>query len=153
MADIGIKVKVVKTPWMSLVDATSAMESSPNIIIVFPSSRYAEAGSLLDVRYTSDGASSVIQNEWLLDPEYDAMLEDAIQTIDKDERFAKYNKLQHLIVDLCPTIFLCDQTVRRPFQSSYVDWYIDEDFSPVMGYDFVVRNIKIYPEKRAELLK
>ena len=100
-----------------------------------------------------DEASSVIQNEWLLDPEYDAMLEDAIQTVDKEERFAKYNRLQHLIVDLCPTIFLCDQTVRRPFQSSYVDWYIDEDFSPVMGYDFVVRYIKVYPEKRAELLK
>lgn len=153
MADIGIKVKVVKTPWMSLVNETSSIETSPNISIVFPSSRYAEAGSLLTNRYTSKAASSVNQNEWLLDPEYDAILEDAIQTIDKDERFAKYNKLQHYIVDLCPTIFLCDQINRRPFQSTYVDWYVVEPFSPVMGYDFVIRNIKIYPEKRAELLK
>jgi peptide/nickel transport system substrate-binding protein len=153
MADIGIKVKVVKTPWMSLVNETSSMETSPNITIVFPSSRYAEAGSLLDNRYTSKSASSVNSNEWLLDPTYDAMLEDAIQTVDIDERYAKYNKLQQFIVDLCPTIFLCDQTNRRPFQSSYVDWYVDKPFSPVMGYDFVIRNIKIYPEKRAALLK
>jgi len=153
MADIGIKVKVVKAPWMSLVDEMASMETSPNMTIVFPGVRYAEAGSLLEQKYASKAAGWVSAGEWLLDPKYDAMLEDAIKTIDKDERYAKYNKLQQYIVDLCPTIFLCDMTNRRPFQSSYVDWYVDEPFSPVMGYDFIVRNIKIYSEKRAALLK
>ena len=153
MADIGIKVKIVKVMCALLVERCSSMETSPNITIIYITSRYAEAGSLLDVHYTSKSAPMSIQNEWLLDPKYDAMLEDAIQTVDKDERFAKYNKLQQFIVDLCPTIFICDQTIRRPFQSSYVDWYVDKPFSPAMAYDLVVRNIKIYPEKRAALLK
>jgi len=155
MADIGIKVKVVKTPWMVLGNEILSMETAPHMTLLIISSRYTEAGSLLDSRYILKlkTAGSLTSNEWLLDPKYDAMLSDAIQTVDKDERFVKYNKLQHYIVDLCPTIFLCDQLTRRAFQSSYVDWYVDKPFSTAMGYDFVIRNIKIYPEKRAALLK
>lgn len=154
MADIGIKVKVVKTPWMTLTNEMADMELSPNITVIVPGSSYAEAGCLLFQRYTSQRAASFMQNEWLLDPEYDAMVEDALSTVDRDERFTKYNNLQHYIVDLCPSIFLVEQLNRRPFQSSYVDWYVaDEPFSPVPSYDFEIRKIKIYPEKRAELLK
>ena len=153
MADIGIKVKVVKMPFLAFANVCSAIETSPNLKIHCPSGLYAEAGSTLGNRYASESAASVQSGEWLLDPKFDAMLVDAIQTVEKDERFVKYNKLQQYIVDLCPTIFLCDHTVRRPFQSSYVDWYVDKPFSPLKGYDFVVRNIKIYPEKKAALLK
>ena len=154
MADIGIKVKVVKTPWALLANEVASIETGPSIYLEIPGSRYAEAGSMLENRYPSKSASGIMSNEWLLDPIFDAMLEDALQTIDKDERFAKYSKLQHYIVDLCPTIFLCDQINRRPFQSYYVDWYVTKGpVSPVSGYDFIVRNIRIYPEKRAELLK
>jgi len=155
MADVGIKVNIVKTPWSALTNQLASLETSPHIAITYPQARYAEAGAVLDVRYTSKSVTSYSQNEWLLDPEYDAMVEDAIQTIDKDERYAKYDKLQQYIVDLCPTIFVCDYVNKRPFQSDYVDWYVaaNEPFSPVAGYDFIIRNIKIYPEKRAELLK
>ena len=155
MNDIGITVNLVKTPQTLLVNKMADIETSPNCAIVYPGSRYAEAGSMLEQRYTSKAAGWFCAGEWLLDPEYDAMLEDAIQTIDRDERFAKYNKLQQYIVELCPTIFLCDQTSRLPFQSSYVDWYIDLDktFSRNRGYCYVLRNIKIYPEKRAALLE
>lgn len=151
-ADIGIKVNVVKIPYLAYCDRLGSIETSPNISIQFPSVRYAEAGGLLEPSYGSKAAGWPGAGEWLLDPKYDAMLEDAVQTGDQDERYAKYYKIQQYIVDLCPTIFLCDMNNRRPFQSAYVDWYVDEPFSPVMGYDFIIRNIKIYPEKRAALL-
>jgi peptide/nickel transport system substrate-binding protein len=153
MADIGIKVKVVKTPWSLWVSQCAAQETSPNGFIAFPGCAYPEAGSMLEQRYASKGATSFNSNEWLLDSQYDIALEDALQTIDRDERFAKYYKLQQYLVDLCPTIFLCDQIIRRPYQSSYVDWYVVDNPFPVQGYDFIVRNIRVYPEKRAELLK
>jgi len=154
MADIGIKVNVVKVPWMSMVNNNSSMDTSPNTCVVYPATAYGEAGSLLQMRYASSNANGVAQIEYLLDPEYDAKLEDAIATVDKDERFAKYAKMQHYIVELCPTIFLVDQVRKHAFQSDYVDWYaMDGNISPASGYDFIVRNIKIYPEKRNKLLE
>lgn len=153
LAEIGIKVEVVKSPWMVIANLLSSQEVAPNAVISIPGSNYSEAGSLLELRYASKSAGNLSNNEWLYDKEYDYKLEDALQTIDREERYNKYNELQHYIVDLCPTIFIADQKFRHPYQEFYVDWYVDKPFSPVKGYHFVVRNIKIYPEKRELLLK
>ncbi|HAF70729.1 MAG: D,D-dipeptide ABC transport system substrate binding protein DdpA [Acetothermia bacterium 64_32] len=153
MAEIGINVKVVKVPWMSVVEEMAQLETSPHIVSVFDSSHYPEAGSLLESRYHSSSAPTWEQNEWLLDPTLDAMIEDALATVDRKERFAKYAEIQEYIVDLCPTIFLFEQVEKHAYQSAYVDWPTARgEVNPVMGYNMAARFIKVYPEKRQELL-
>jgi len=153
MADIGINVKVVKVPWMSVVDEMAKEETSPNIVSVFDSSHYPEAGSLLESRYHSSSAATWEQNEWLLDKKLDAMIEDAITTIDRTERFAKYVQIQQYIMDLCPTIFLFEQVEKHAYQAAYVDWPVAQgQVNPVMGYNMAARFIKVYPDKRQKLL-
>jgi len=153
MAEIGINVKVVKVPWMSVVEEMAQLETSPHIVSVFDSSHYPEAGSLLESRYHSSSAPTWEQNEWLLDPTLDAMIEDALATVDREERFAKYAEIQNYIVDLCPTIFLFEQVEKHAYQSAYVDWPAARGLvNPVMGYNMAARFIKVYPEKRQGLL-
>lgn len=153
-AKIGIKVKVEKTPWGSIEERAAKLETSPNILSCFVNPHYSEAGAILSVRYGSDSVATWEQNEWLLDPKFDSALEDAFKTIDEEERFEKYRELQHYIVELCPTIFLTDYSERHAYQASYVDWPTARgEVTPVSGYYFAARFIKIFPEKRAELLK
>ena len=153
MAEIGINVKVVKVPWMSVVEEMAQLETSPHIVSVFDSSHYPEAGSLLESRYHSSSAPTWEQNEWLLDPDLDAMIEEALATVDRGERFQKYAEIQQYIVDLCPTIFLFEQVEKHAYQAAYVDWPVARgEVNPVMGYNMAARFIKVYPEKRAELL-
>jgi len=154
MADIGIDVKVVKVPWMSMIEEMATMETSPNIVTIFDSAHYPEAGSLLESRYKSESAATWEQNEWLFDTKLDAMINDSIKTIDREERFAEYVKIQRYITDLCPTLFLFDQVEKHAYQATYVDWPAARgEVIPVMGYNFAGRFIKVYPDKRAELLK
>lgn len=154
MADIGVTVNIVKTPWLKMVDEAASQEASPNIETTFVSPHYPEAGSVLESKYQSQSAPTWEQNEWLLDPEIDKMLADAIATIDIEERFAKYRKIQDKIVELCPSIFMFDQLERHAYQSFYVEWPAARgEVIPVMGYNFDCRFIKVYPEKREELLK
>jgi len=154
MADIGINVKVVKTPWISMIEECATEETSPNIVTIFDSAHYPEAASLLESRYKSESAATWEQNEWLLDPELDTMIDDAIKTVDREERFVKYGKIQHYITDLCPTLFLFDQVEKHAYQATYVDWPTAKgEVIPVMGYNFAARFIKVYPDKRSELLK
>lgn len=149
MADIGIEVKVIGVPWLAYAKASSTIEDSPNMGILYPGLRWAEALSMFDQRYVSATAPLTIQMEWLLDEHLDNMIFDAAATIDESERYAKYSEIQHYIVDLACTIFLNSRVTKRPYQSGYVDWYAaSEKFAPLMGYDFQVRKIKIYPEKR-----
>jgi peptide/nickel transport system substrate-binding protein len=149
MAEIGIQVKVVKTPWLSMVEETATPETSPHIETIFVSPHYAEAGSLLESRYHSKSAPTWEQNEWLLDEELDGMLDDAIATIDREERFAKYRAIQKKLVDFCPSLFMFEQAEKHAYQASYIDWpAVKGKVTPVMGYAFDARFIQVYPEKK-----
>jgi peptide/nickel transport system substrate-binding protein len=135
MAEIGIKVNIVGTPWMSVVEETASQELSPHIVTIYVSADFPEAGSLLKVRYHSDAAATWSQNEWLLDADLDRMIDDALTTVDQAERYAKYKTLQQYIVDLCPSLFLYDQVEKHAYQASYVDWPSAQgEVIPVMGY-------------------
>ena len=134
MADIGIKVNIVSTPWMSMVEEGASEETSPHIQTTYVSADFPEAGSLLKVRYHSDAAPTWSQNEWLLDADLDQRIDDALATVDEDERYAEYRELQEDIVDLCPSLFLYDQVQKHAVQS-YVDWPPARgEVIPVMGY-------------------
>ncbi|GAJ08194.1 unnamed protein product, partial [marine sediment metagenome] len=116
---------------------------------------YAEAGSMLESRYHSRSCGTWEQGEWLQDPEIDAMIEDAIASIDQKERFQKYYVVQEKIVELSPTLWLLEQAVKQAYRSDYVIFPAEEDVkkgklcNPVMGYNFYYRDFKVFP-KRAQ---
>jgi len=144
MADVGISVNIVSTPWMSMVEEGAAIDTSPHIQTTYVSADFPEAGSLLKVRYHSDAAPTWSQNEWLLDEELDQMIDDALVTVDDEERYAKYMELQDYIVDLCPTLFLYDQVQKHAYQSAYVDWPAARgEVIPVMGYTMFAPTINV----------
>jgi peptide/nickel transport system substrate-binding protein len=143
MADIGINVNIVSTPWMSMVEEGGSMDTSPHIQTTYVSADFPEAGSLLKVRYHSDAAPTWSQNEWLLDADLDQRIDDALATVDEEERYAEYRELQDYIVDLCPSIFLYDQVQKHAVQS-YVDWPPAlGEVIPVMGYTMFAAAIGI----------
>lgn len=105
-AKVGINLKVVKVPWTTYVHNAGMLETSPNIVYVGAGGAFPEAGAYFVNRYHSSTATSWQQNEWLLNETLDAMIEDALQTLDFDERMEKYKVLQREIVNQCPTIWL-----------------------------------------------
>ncbi len=96
-----------------MVDNLAKTETTPNGAIIFVAPHYAEAGSMLESRYNSSSCGTWEQGEWLQNPEIDAMIEDAIATIDQKERFQKYYAIQEKIVELSPTIWILEQAVKQ----------------------------------------
>jgi peptide/nickel transport system substrate-binding protein len=143
MADIGVPVEVVSQPWLSVVENTSAQDTSPHIVTIYVSTDLPEAGLMLQQRYHSSTANTWQQNEWLLDEEFDAAIEDALATADEGERFAKYRDLQEQIAELAPSLFLYDQ-VEKHAVADYVDWKPEEN-SAVMGYQIYAPRIGVAP--------
>jgi len=143
MSDIGIPVEVVSQPWLSVVEDTSAQDTSPHIVTIYVSTDLPEAGLMLQQRYHSSTANTWQQNEWLLDEELDAAIEDALATVDPEERFAKYRDLQAQIAELAPSLYLYDQ-LQKHAVANYVDWNPEEN-SSVMGYQIYVPRIGVTP--------
>jgi peptide/nickel transport system substrate-binding protein len=144
LAEIGIPVDVTPTPWLSMVENTAAQETSPHIATIYVSAALPEAGLMLMDRYHSSTAPTWQQNEWLLDTELDAAIEDALATVDQAERFEKYKELQAQIAELTPSLYLYDQLEQHAVRN-YVDWKPEEN-SPVMGYQFYVPFIGVSPQ-------
>lgn len=143
MAEIGIPVEVVSVPWLTMVENTASQETSPHIATIYVSSALPEAGLMLKDRYHSSTAPTWQQNEWLLNPEFDAAIEDALATVDQEERFAKYRELQAWIMEQAPSLFLYDQ-LEQHAMVDYVDW-TPESNSAVMGYQFYLPLIGVNP--------
>lgn len=152
-AKIGIKVNVVKVPWLSTVANMAKPESTSNGTIVFVSPHYAEAGSMLESRYSSKSTGTWEQGEWLQNPTIDRAIADSIATVDQKARFDKYMSIQAQLIDLCPTIWLFDQAEKGAYQKDYVTWPSADDalagkpVNQVMGYCFYFKDFKVFPGK------
>jgi len=145
---LGIKVEIKKIPWLTVVDSAARPETTPNATVVLASPAYGDAGVFLEMRYHSRATGVWSQLEWLQDPEIDSLIDDALKTIDRDERFQKYAKIQEKLVDLCPTIWLCQQVMLNAYQAAYVDWYTaNGQACPLMHYNHYYHDFRVYPDK------
>lgn len=143
LADIGMKVEVVKVPWLSMVENTSKLETSPSIATIYVSSDLPEAGLMLKQRYHSSTTGTWQQVEWLQDPALDAAIEDALATIDEQERFAKYAKIQEELVERAVSVWIYDQVEKHAYRDC-VDWPAARgETSVVMGYQIFAAGIGV----------
>lgn len=143
MAEIGIKAEIVKVPWLSLVENTSKLETSPSIATIYVSADLPEAGLMLKQKYHSSTNGTWQQNEWLQDADIDAAIIDALATIDDQERYAKYATIQEKLVDLAPSVWIYDQVEKHAYRDC-VDWPATRnEASGLLGYWFYAAHIGV----------
>jgi peptide/nickel transport system substrate-binding protein len=143
LAEIGMPVEITKTPWLSLVDNTSKLESSPNIATIYVSSDLPEAGLMLKQRYSSSTTGTWQQVEWLQDPVLDKEIDDALATLNDQERYAKYFAIQEHLVDIAASIWIYDQVEKHAYRDC-VDWPATRnETSLIMGYQLFVAGIGV----------
>jgi len=124
--EIGIKVNIVKSSWTLFVDAAANPDTTPHIFPVIQSSlAYPEAGSILYQVYHSSSRGTFFNMHWLDDTtqaEIDSMIEDAIATLDTNERYQKYRAIIRKILDLALDIVAVEMPQRHAYQAEYLMW-------------------------------
>lgn len=149
LAELGIDLVITKKPFGSMITDAQTVETTPQISFVNFASPYFEAGGMLKTRYHSSSCGTWEQMEWLQDAELDAMIEDALATVDNDARFAKYATIQHYIYDLCPTVWGFNWIEKRAVQTGYLTWGAMDatvggtDYFMPMGYAIYAHDMKI----------
>jgi len=152
---VGITVKILKVPWLTLIDRVKTLEGTPNMVAAGTKPAINDAGSMLKRRYHSNAAGSFWSTEWLQNKDLDAMIDDSIATQDEEERLNKYYKIQEVIVnEIVPTIFLIDRNAKVPYNSDRIYWPLIEmikqgqDVKMVGdGFYYYFKDFKLYPEK------
>lgn len=153
-AEVGIKVEISKAPWVTIVDRMATAETTPHMFSANSAPAYNDAGTYLEARYSSKNNGSWEQGEWLGDNDLDKMIQEAIATVDADQRNEKYAEIQNYICDeVSATGFLHDLTERLAYQSSYVSWPAMEKaeggiLRSLYGFNVIFADMEIYPDKK-----
>ena len=156
MADVGIEVRSVKTPWLTMLAEMGTLETSAHTYTVGVAADYVEALSELKMRFHSSSAKTYMQNEWLLNETIDGMIDDAEATIDTEARTQKSIRIQETLFDM----YVCIPLVEWVFMQAYQAYYVDIDVAydatsyahALQAVSSFSRLIQVYPEKRRELL-
>lgn len=147
---IGLKVKVEKVPWLKLVEDAANSKTTPNSATVLTSAGYAEAGSQLVASYLSkeEGSGTWESLDWYSNSEFDKIVNDAMTTIDFDERIEKYIKAQKMMLENYITAPVFEIAEVHAYQSGYLDWETanlakaGKPVNPVLGYAYFLKEMK-----------
>jgi len=147
LAEIGLKGNIVEAPWVLFQNKAESVETSPHVTNLFCNASYPEAGSILEFKYASWTVGGWNQNEWLQDPKFDRNIKDALVTVDRKERAAKYAAIQKYVVeDLCPSIFTFVSVVKPAYRADRFSWPAGEGRPhAVAEFNFNMMYFKMLP--------
>jgi len=125
-AELGIKINVVKTPWLTAIANTAKANTSPMIFAQIKTSiAYPEAGALLENAYSSAGIGTYSACHWFtsaVQSDLDKKINDTMKTMDPATRYEKYKILTDTIVNLASDMVCCEVAQRHAYQAGYLDW-------------------------------
>ena len=105
LAEVGIKVNVVKVPWAVMTQRASKASTTPNASLVYVSPIVPDPDAALYPVYHSSSAGTWLSMEWLNNALVDKLLDQARAETNPAKRAALYQQVSKLIVDLQPDIF------------------------------------------------
>lgn len=149
MAALGVTVEITGKPFATMMTDAQTIETTPNASFVAFAPSNLDGSGYLKNRYHSSSCGTWEQMEWLQDTEIDALIDQALATMDQNERTALYKQISLKLMDICPTIWMTDLASPTAYRSSYFTspvaemYNAGEDFIYAMGYSCYYRDYKI----------
>lgn len=146
--ELGLNIKVEKTPWLTHIDNAASADSTPCICLTFVAPDYNEAGAQLFTRFHSSMNGTWQATEWLNDKTLDKMIEKSLGTLDQEERFEQYAKIQSYISEQCYCITFFNQADKHAYYN-YLGWSAAKaasegsPVSQVMGYNYLFKDFSM----------
>ena len=104
LAQIGIKSKITKNPWVRFTDRATTIETTPHVGLLNFSATYSDPISLLG-DYASSVRGSFFSMWWLDDAEVDRLIDASKVELDVGKRAEVLKQLQRRILEVAPAIY------------------------------------------------
>ncbi|MGH2551400.1 MAG: ABC transporter substrate-binding protein, partial [Thermomicrobiales bacterium] len=130
-AELGINVQMTPLVWPDMVARASDQATSPAAMAVYAGTDYTDPDNFLWQAYHSSQAGSWSAASHYINPEFDAVLEEARSITDQAARQDLYNQAQQTLVDDAVEIWVYTDVPLAAWDSSLTGTVV----SPVMGGD------------------
>lgn len=155
LEQLGIKMEIQTTTWLSYQDRIRSKETTPNISSVNIGPAVNDAATYLSALYSTETQGTFENVSWFGNPELDKRINDAIRISDKEERNLAAAELQKYLSDeVVGSAPIADLTEMVAYQSEYLDWAPAKRLNETgniesipNGYVFFMPNISFIPGK------
>jgi peptide/nickel transport system substrate-binding protein len=155
MAGVDINIKILKTPWLQNKETWSQSDTSPHGMVYAYGwqSQYGDVGGALEY-YCSWLFGTTSSHYWGYNETIEEMFLQAVETLDREERFKIWAQMQRHLYRQVPGAFMGMEAQPCSYQEAYLDWYVMEEgvYPPFDSLKYDFRYIGIDAEKKAELL-
>ncbi|WP_299843847.1 ABC transporter substrate-binding protein [uncultured Jannaschia sp.] len=136
LGELNIDVEMVPLTWPNIVARAATPEDAPELMAIFATPVSTDPDAVA-IQYHPSSHGKYTSSHFLDDPELTAMIDEARQLTDWEERAPIYEEIQQRIVELQPEIF--GMIRNRPFAyRSYLEGYED---SPIR----MTGEVDVYP--------
>jgi peptide/nickel transport system substrate-binding protein len=99
LKELGIEVEVEGLVAAVAIETFSEVETTANVFPIWANSDYPDAEIILYPQYHSRNHGNWYSCSWYENEEFDRLMDDARQTIRKEDRIPKYQELQRILAD------------------------------------------------------
>lgn len=146
LKELGINVEINPQQWATLTDRATSAESTPHMANIFHTAKMPSPDSHTYLMYHPSSFGSYISQSWYTTDEITSVLEEARSTSNLQDRLAKYQEAQSLVVEGMPSVFIANPPYRIGINENVGDW----QYQGVMSFDWDVHSMHRKGDGRAK---
>jgi len=143
--ELGIELEINPQQWATLTDRATNADSTAHVTNIFHTAKMPSPDSHTYLMYHPSSFGSYISQSWYTTDEITAVLEEARQTTDLQERLNKYSEAQGLIVEGMPSVYVANPPYRIGINENVGGW----SYQGVMSFDWDVHSMTRTGDGRA----
>lgn len=118
----GLTINLKESAWLAFTDMVVSEETTPALSLSLNAPDYPEAGAILISRFHSSTCGTWSQTEWLQDSFVDEKLDQAMVTMEAEDRIAIYEEVQKYLAEIVPSVAVYRNTSFLAYNSDRISW-------------------------------
>jgi peptide/nickel transport system substrate-binding protein len=118
LADVGINLVVESMPWAVIFPLTADPELAPEWYIFYSASRFADPHGIMFEMFSTTALGPSGFNNGYSNPTFDALLDEASMTPDREARAALYSQANRILIADMPAIFVWEMPYSFVYRES-----------------------------------
>lgn len=106
LGELGIDLQINGQRWSTITDRATSVETTPHLSAIYNSGVYNSPDSYVYLMYHPSSQGRYYSMSRYTPDELTELLEDARRTTDQEERVAKYDQAQQMVVDAHPALWV-----------------------------------------------
>jgi peptide/nickel transport system substrate-binding protein len=131
LKELGFELEMQPEPWARMVELAAAPDTAPHFMAIFHTAKYPSPDGHTYLMFHPDAWGTYMSGSFYENPEVTDLLVQARSSVDTEEQYELYGKVQEIVADEAAALFIANPLHRMAHREEVTGY----DFVGVLGYD------------------